>query len=162
MFMKRLHLHTLLLLTLWASACFGRADDQQLLNGKWSAKRLTEDGLNCTQIITITPGKFTFQRIGPDHQMLLRAEGDLKFEKLGPFSALRCWHMRGAEGSGDLEDVDDEYVLIYTLDEDTWTVASNFDKQRDEKPSLEVYHRTKTPRPADAKDAPPAAPPGKH
>jgi hypothetical protein len=40
--------------------------------------------------------------------------------------------------------VDDEYVSIYALDSDAWTPASNFDKQRDQKPSLDAYHRVKS------------------
>jgi hypothetical protein len=40
--------------------------------------------------------------------------------------------------------VDDVYVSIYTLDGDSWTVASNFDKQRDgQNPSVDVYRHVK-------------------
>jgi hypothetical protein len=34
------------------------------------------------------------------------------------------------------------------LDSDKWTVASNFDKERDQKPSLDVYQRVKSAAPA--------------
>src|SRR5206468_350553 len=75
------------------------------------------------------------------------AEGELKLEKLGPFKAARFFHIRGGESASDLEDVDDEYVSIYKLEEDTWIVAANFDKEREQKPSLDIYRRI---RPAEA------------
>jgi hypothetical protein len=41
--------------------------------------------------------------------------------------------------------VDDQYVSIYRLEGDTWTMASSFDKEREQqKPSLDVYRRLKT------------------
>ena len=50
-------------------------------------------------------------------------------------------NIRGGESASSLENVDDEYDTIYVLDSDTWTVATNFDKERDDKPSLDVYQR---------------------
>jgi hypothetical protein len=42
--------------------------------------------------------------------------------------------------------------VIYVLDGDTWTLALNFDKEREEKAGVDVYQRvaskTKTPAPS--------------
>ena len=48
------------------------------------------------------------------------------------------------ESADSLEDVDDERLCIYSLDDDTWTLAVNFDKVRREKPAADAYRRVKT------------------
>ncbi len=49
--------------------------------------------------------------------------------------------MRAGDSATNLNDVDDEFVSVYTLEGDIWTVASNLDKSREQKPSLDVYRR---------------------
>jgi len=119
------------------------ADDADLLAGKWSAKKVNNEGQNYSQTIEVKKGKFVFQILGGDDQVRLYAEGDLKLEKLGPFNSARFFHIRGGQSPSDLQDVEEERVLIYLLDGDTWTVASNFDKERNQKPSMDVYQRVK-------------------
>src|SRR5262249_37068745 len=84
----------------------------------------------------------------PDGDVRVHAEGDLKLEKLGPFDSARFVHIRGGRSASDLNDVDDEYTCIYTLDTDTWHLASNFDKDRGQNPSVDVYQRVKTSAPS--------------
>jgi hypothetical protein len=50
-------------------------------------------------------------------------------------------NIRGGESPSSLENIDDEYNTIYVLDSDTWTIASNFDQEREDGPSLDVYQR---------------------
>ncbi len=120
-----------------------RADDFAGLAGKWSVKRVNNEGQNVTQTIEVKKDKFVFEILGSDDSVVLHAEGDLKLEKQGPFSVARFVNIR-AGSSGNLQDVDDVYTSIYTLDDDAWTMASGFDKQRDgQKPSLDVYHHVK-------------------
>jgi len=65
-------------------------------------------------------------------------------EKLGPFSSAKFYHIRGGPSAGNTQEVDDEYVSVYVLDDDTWTLSSNFDKQREnQKPGVDVYKRVK-------------------
>ncbi len=120
------------------------ADDLDALAGKWSVKKVNDQGQNITQTIEVKKDKFVFQILSPDDSVVLYAEGDFKLEKLVPFSAARFSHIRGGSSPSNLDDVDDVYVTIYTLDGDSWTMASNFDKQRDgQKPSLDVYRHVK-------------------
>jgi len=120
------------------------ADDLESLDGKWSVKKVNSQGQNVTQTIEVKKDKFVFQVLSADDTVLLYAEGDFKVEKLGPFSAARFSHIRGGSSASSLDDVDDVYVSIYTLDSDSWTVASNFDKQRDgQPPSVDVYRHVK-------------------
>ena len=118
-----------------------RADDADLLTGKWSVKKVTDDGANITQTIAIKKDKFVFEIMSADGHMAIHGEGDLKLDKTGPFKFARFFNIRAGDSATSLEDVDDEYVSIYALDGDSWTVASNFDKAREQKPSLDVYHR---------------------
>lgn len=128
------------------------ADDLAALAGKWSVKKVNDQGQNYSQTLEIKKDKFVFELVGADNNLMLHAEGELKLEKLGPFNAARFTHIRGGQTASDLQDVDDEYVSIYTLDTDTWTTAANFDKQRDQqKPSLDIYKRVKAPAPKATK-----------
>ncbi len=120
------------------------ADDSEALSGKWSVKKVNDQGQNITQTIEVKKDKFVFQILTADGSVVLYAEGDLKLEKLGPFSSARFYHIRGGSSASNLDDVDDVYSSVYSLDGDTWTMATNFDKQRDgQKPSLDAYKRLK-------------------
>lgn len=118
-----------------------QASDANLLAGKWSVKRKNSHWNSVSQTLEIKGDKFIFQMLDKDGDVVLHAEGDLKLEKLGPFSVARFVNIRGGESPSSLEEVDDEYNSIYTLGADTWTVAMNFDKAREDGPSVEVYER---------------------
>lgn len=121
------------------------ADDLEALAGKWSVKKVNDQGQNYTQTFAVTKDKFVFQILGADDRVVLFAEGDLKLDKLGPFSAAHFVNIRAGKSASDLREVDDDHVSIYQLEGDTWTMASNLDKERErQKPSLDVYRRVKT------------------
>lgn len=121
-----------------------RADDAAALAGKWSVKKVNNEGQNITQTVEVKKDKFIFEILGSDDSVVLHAEGDLKLEKQGPFSVVRFFNIRAGDSSSNLQDVDDVYTSIYVLDDDAWTMASGFDKQREgQKPSLDVYHHVK-------------------
>jgi hypothetical protein len=140
--MKRLF-NVILALTVFTT-CASLADDATSLAGKWLIKKTNDQGETYRQTIEIKKGKFTFEILGADDHVVLHAEGDLKLEPIGPFSSVRFLHIRGGRSTSEMDDVDDEYVSIYLLDGDTWTMASNFDKARDnQKPAADVYKRVK-------------------
>ena len=121
------------------------ADDLEALAGKWSVKKVNDQGQDYTQTINVKKDKFVFQITGAEDRVVLYAEGDLKLDKLGPFNAAHFVNIRAGGSASDLQDVDDQYVFIYRLESDTWTMAANFDKDREQqKPSLDVYRRVKT------------------
>ena len=137
-----------LLFSLFIAALFNchlaAADDLNTLSGKWSLKKVNDQGQNVTQTLEIKKDKFVFQILSADDSLVLYAEGDLKLEKLGPFSSAKFFNIRGGRSASNLDDVDDVYVSIYSLDGDTWTLATNFDKERDgQKPTLDVYRHIK-------------------
>src|SRR2546428_817062 len=88
---------------------------------------------------------FTATLVGDDDKVGFVAKGDFKLEKLGPLKAARFFHIKAGQSASDLEDSDEEYVSIYRLDGDSWMLASYFDKEREQKPALEVYQRVKSP-----------------
>ena len=127
------------------------ADDLAALAGKWSVKKTNDQGDKFTQTLEIKKDKFIFQILGGDDQVTLTAEGDIKLEKLGPFNSIRFFHIRAGSSSTGLDDVEDEYVSVYVLADDNWTLATNFDKQRDQqKPSADIYRRVKGQNPTKA------------
>jgi len=138
--MKELLLHSVIIGLLSFSRIL-LAGDAELLDGKWSVKRSNQQWHSSSQTIEVKGNKFIFQMLDDAGQVVLHAEGDLKLEKLGPFSVGRFVHVRGGESPSNLEEVDDEYASVYTLDGDVWTMAVNFDKDREPGPTLDVYHR---------------------
>jgi len=121
------------------------ADDLQALTGKWSVKKTNDEGQVFTQTVEVKKDRFIFEILGADAALFFHAEGDFKLEKLGPFNCARFSSIHGGRSASEMRAIDDEYVLIYTLDGDTWTTAMNFDKQPgSQKPSLDIYQRVKT------------------
>src|SRR5437879_10539982 len=141
--MKRSLIQLSFALNLFAAGALSAADTE-LLAGKWSARKTNDKGENYTQTREIKQNKFVFQRLGADDRVEVVAEGELKLEKAGPFKSARFLHIRAGDSAADLEAVDEEYVSVYLLDGETWNVASNFDRLREEKPSLEAHQRVKT------------------
>jgi hypothetical protein len=139
--MNRLLFTLLLAATLFAAGSLQAADSTSLA-GKWTVKKVNDQGDKYSQTIEVKKDKFVFEILGADGQVVLHAEGDLKLEKLGPFDSVRFAHIRAGQSASDLNDVDDEYVSVYRLEGDKWTMASGFDKDRErQKPGVDVYAR---------------------
>jgi hypothetical protein len=118
------------------------ADDSEALIGKWSAKKVNDQGQAITQTLTIKKGKAVFQMLGADNQTVLYAEGDFKLDKIGPFNAAHFVNVRGGISADSLQEVDDEYISVYRLDGDTLMMATSFDKEREQmQPSVDAYKR---------------------
>lgn len=114
------------------------ADDLAKLEGKWSVSK-TRDGESYTQSLEIKKDAFKF-KISRGTDVAIYAEGKLKLEKSGPFNVVKFTDIKGGTSESDVSPIDDDHVSIYVLGENTWTVAANFDKERDEqKPSLDAY-----------------------
>ena len=129
---------TLALLLMTSNAV---ADDLEKLAGKWSVNKTNEQGQSYTQTIEIKKDKLTFRIAGGDSAAHLYAIGDIKLEKLGPFNVMKVTNIKAGQSESDTNPVDDDRTLIYQLADNTWTVASNFDKERDRKPAIDVYKR---------------------
>ena len=119
-----------------------RADDLSDLNGKWVAEQTNSEG-RVKLVLEITKAKFTYQVLRGGDQVVIYARGDVKLEKLGPFKAARFHNIQGGPSSAELEPVDDDRTVIYTLIDNELTVASNFDRERSEPPIAVKY--TKVP-----------------
>jgi len=115
------------------------ADDLAKLEGKWSLKKTNAEGQSITQSIEITTNTFKFKIIRGD-QTTIYAEGQVKLEKSGPFNVVKFTDIKAGSSESDLDEINDDHVSIYVLGDDSWTLAANFDKDRDDqKPSLDRY-----------------------
>ena len=132
---------TLFCLTLAATT--SRADEWDKFNGKWTAKKSNDEGRSWTQVIEINKGKFKFSILSTTGEVRLYAEGDVKLEKHGPFSALKFHNMKAGQSVDTIESVDEERTVIYQLGSDTLTVAADFDKERETPPSVDKYTKSK-------------------
>jgi hypothetical protein len=144
--MMNIRLNNLACLTLVALFCAsisGFADDLEKLAGSWSTKKTNDQGQAFTQVLEIKKDKLVFKILGGGEQLFLYAEGTVKLEKFGPFNGIRVTNVKGGISESDLQPVEEDFVSIYHLDSDTLRMAANFDKERDQKPSLDVYQRVK-------------------
>lgn len=133
-----------------ASSAFG-ADSAALekLQGKWSGKRTAGDGQEVTQVLEIKGGKLTFQILNADKEVRLYATGNVKAEMQGPFRVLKITDIDGGRSANDTQPVNDDRSTVYWLSGDTLTLASNFDKERENQgPRVEVYQRVESPKAA--------------
>lgn len=117
------------------------AGDLESLAGKWSVNKTNEQGQAYTQTVEIKKNKLTFWIAGGDGQIRFYATGDIKLEKLGAFSAMKITNLEAGPSASELKPADEDRSLIYQLGDDTWTVASNFDQEREQKPVLDVYKK---------------------
>ncbi|MGI8604596.1 MAG: hypothetical protein ACR2OZ_16615 [Verrucomicrobiales bacterium] len=112
------------------------------LQGKWFGKRTSSNGQEVTQSIEIKGDQLVFQIINADKEVRLFAKGTVKAEMLRPFSVLRITGLEAGKSPTELEPVADELNSVYVLRTGTLIVASNFDKDRDNRqPSLDKYER---------------------
>lgn len=130
-------------LSLALAALTARADDWDKFNGKWTTKKSNDEGRSWTQVIEIDKGKFKFRILSSNGDVRLYAEGDVKLEKHGPFNALKFYNIKGGESADSLETVDDDRMVIYQLGYDTLTIAENFDRERQNPPSVDKYAKSK-------------------
>ena len=117
------------------------AGDLETLAGKWTVNKTNDQGLAYTQTIEIKKNKMTLSIAAADGQVRLYATGDIKLETLGTFSVMKITNLEAGASASDLKPVDDDRSLVYQLSDDTWTVVSNFDKERQQKPALDVYKK---------------------
>jgi hypothetical protein len=128
-----------------ASATPVLADDLETLEGSWTAQKTTDEGQRVSQQIEIKKNKFKLKIMDRDGQTRLYAEGDVKLDKAGPFKTMIFSNIKAGESDSDLSPIEDTYTSIYRIGEDnTWTLLTNFDKDRDQqKPSLDTYRKSK-------------------
>jgi len=115
------------------------ANELDSLAGKWVSK--STEAQPFKQVLEIRKNKFTFEIVRDGGATALFAEGEVKVEALGPFKTAKFYNIRGGSSPTELESVDDERTIIYSLDSQELTVAANFDKDRSQPPMVSKYVR---------------------
>jgi hypothetical protein len=96
-------------------------------------------------VLEIKQDRMTFKVVGADGQVRFFAKGTVAVQKLGPFQTLKTTGILAGRSEDSTEAVDDERTSVFTLQGDTLTLGSNFDKVRaDQAPRAETYSRGKT------------------
>lgn len=127
---------------LFASSALAAENDLDKIQGKWEVQKTNGRGEKVKQVLEIKKDKLTFRVIGADDQLRLFAAGQVKLEKLGPFSILKVIDIKAGQSESDTDAIDDDRTIVYQLKEDTLTLASNLDKERDDQPpALDVYRK---------------------
>lgn len=118
------------------------ADDLAKLEGKWSVKKSNE-GRSYTQVLEISKGNFKFKLLRENDKVAIYAEGHVKIEQAGALHVVKFTDIKAGASESELSEIDDDRTSVYVLGDDTWTMATNFDKDRDgQKPSVDVYTKS--------------------
>jgi hypothetical protein len=122
------------------------------LQGVWSSKRTNQESQVVTHVLEIKKDRLTFKIVTADGETGFFAKGTVAVQKLGPFQNLTITDISAGRSEDNTEAVDDERASIFIVDGDTLTMASNFDKIRENQPpGVERYFRSKAAaKPADA------------
>jgi hypothetical protein len=117
------------------------ADDLDALAWKWVAEHNDPQGRAVKHVLEISKNKFKLQmtRVADDRSMY--AEGEVKAESLGPFKTARFYNVQGGRSPSDLQALDDERTVVYTLGDNELNMAVNFDKERNEPPAAMKFTR---------------------
>jgi hypothetical protein len=133
-----------MLLALASNSIAAESADLAKLQGKWSTKRTGSDGQESSFTLEIKGEKLTFEAFR-DKELRFVAKGNIKAEMQGPFHVMKITQIEAGGSASDLQPVNDDRSSVYFLQDDALSLASNFDKERDnEKPRLEVYQRVAT------------------
>ncbi len=116
------------------------ADNPELdkLQGKWECKKSDENGQKLIITMEIKKEKLIFRIEGG---LTIYATADIKVEKLGPFKTFTSRNIKFGSSEDSLQETDEQMAHVYQLDGDTLYLTSNFDKERDRPPALDVYRK---------------------
>ncbi len=127
-----------------ASVAAADASGLDALQGAWLGKRTNQEGQAVSQVLEFKKDRLTFKIVGADGDLRLFAKAAVAVQKLGPFQTLKVTDIQAGRSEDSTEAVDDERTSVFVLDDDTLTLASNFDKVRADQPArAETYSRTK-------------------
>lgn len=117
------------------------ANDLEQLSGTWTTRKTNEEGQAYKQTIEIKKDKLTFKILGPNDRLILMATADVKVAPLGPFKSLSITNIKAGGSADELEPVSDDRTSLYRLEGDKLTLVTDLDKERDQKPALDIYTR---------------------
>lgn len=142
---------TVALTVLWLATTIpiAAAEDSSLdsLQGKWIVKKTSSEGQPFTQAIEIAKDKLTFALAGSDGEVRFFAKATVKSEKLGPFKVLALSSIEAGRSSDETKAVEDDRLSLYTFRDGALTLASNFDKVREnQEPTVDTYTRVGAPK----------------
>ena len=128
--------------------CFGFAislraadsSDLDKMQGKWETKKTTDDGDKVTVRLEINKDKLVFKFLDASGDVKFYGVAKLKADKVGVFNVLKVTEIKGGESESDMSLIED-HTTIYQLRSGKMVLASNFEKEREEAPALDVYEK---------------------
>ena len=111
------------------------------LQGKWEAKRNSEDGEKGTQTLDIKKDKILYKILNDDGQTVFMATAEMKPQKAGAFQTFTITNIKAGSSEDSLEASDEDRSYVYQLTGQTLTIVSNIDQERERPPVLDVYKK---------------------
>ena len=118
-----------------------RGAEMDALVGKWSADR-EMNGQKVRFVLQLRADSFEFELQDASGEPRYHAKGKAAVAKVGSIRTLSLTDIEGGQDKADLQPVDDDRTLVYITGYNTLTVASNFDRERDNDiPAVTVYRK---------------------
>jgi uncharacterized protein (TIGR03067 family) len=127
-----------LCLLLISSVCAADNPELDKLQGKWECKKTDENGQKLTLSMDIKKDKLIFKVEGG---LSIIATADIKLEKLGPFKSFTSRNIKFGSSEDSLQESDEQFAHVYEIQGDSLYMTSNFDKERDRPPTLDIYRK---------------------
>lgn len=119
------------------------ADNAELdkLQGKWETTRTNEEGERVKQTIELKKDKMVYKIADAGGSVVFMATADVKPQKAGAFHTFTISNIKAGRDNDSLEETDGERAYIYMLGDQTLTIVSNIDQERERPPVLDVYKK---------------------
>ena len=126
-----------------AFSCAAFAADSELdrLQGKWETTRTTEEGQKVTQTLELKKDKMTFKIIDASGATAFAATATIKPGKAGAFSTFTISNIKAGRDEDSLEDADGERSYVYLFANETLSIVSDIDEERERPPTLNIYKK---------------------
>jgi uncharacterized protein (TIGR03067 family) len=111
------------------------------LQGKWETTRTSEEGEKVKQIIELKKDKMVYKIMDAGGTTVFAATAEVKPQKAGAFQTFTISNIKAGRDEDSLEEADGERAYVYMLGDQTLTIVSNIDQERERPPLLDVYKK---------------------
>lgn len=118
-----------------------QAADSSLPEGKWTMKRVTDDGTTVVQKIVINESKLTFRMMSEGGSTIIYAEGRARVEKAGDIKVLMLDNIKAGPSESEAQLITETFQAPFRLGYNTLYLASGLDRERDDAPRMDVYKK---------------------
>lgn len=128
----------------YAFTCVAMAADNselEKLQGKWETTRTSEEGQKVKQTIELKKDKMVYKIADAGGATVFVATANVTTQKSGAFRTFTISSIKAGRDEDSLEEADADRAYVYMMGDQTLTIVSNIDEERERPPVLDVYKK---------------------